>query len=104
MVSANINKAIKISKARRVVIDNCEFDASKLDARVDNQGAYIARSLAAINIQEQNGAQGTMTISIKNCIFKDTTQGSIENVVADMDTAGAIKIKKEKAARSSGFL
>ena len=67
MVAVNTNKAIK--EARSVVIDNCEFDASKLDATVDNQGAYTTRSLVAIDIQEQNGAQGAITISIKNYIF-----------------------------------
>ena len=104
IIAANTNKGIKISKAASVTVDNCEFDATNLrdDGSVDDH----ARSLSAIDIQEQNNAvavQGAMTVSITNCLFKDIPQGTIEGGVADSDTAGAIKIKTEKAARSGGF-
>ncbi|MBO4695456.1 MAG: prepilin-type N-terminal cleavage/methylation domain-containing protein [Clostridia bacterium] len=102
-VAANTNKAIKISKAKSVTIENCIFDATNLDSTVDVAGAFTARSLAAIDIQEQNGATGKMTVVITGNTFKDIPQGAITGGVADSDTAGAVKIKTEKAERSSGF-
>ena len=103
-ISTSTNKGIKISKAKSVSVENCEFDAINLrdDGSIDDH----ARSLSAIDIQEQNNAsavQGQMTVSITGCTFKDIPQGSTEGGVADSDTAGAIKIKTEKATRSGGF-
>jgi len=100
VVSANTNKGIKISKAQSVTIENCEFDAKNLkeDGSIDNK----ARSLSAIDIQEQNGVLGQMTIKIAGCLFRAIPQGQIEGGVADSDTAGAIKIKTEKSG--AGFV
>lgn len=109
VVAANTNKGIMISKAKSITIENCVFDATKLDSTVDNPGLYTGRSLAAIDIQEQNLAQGKMTITITNCLFKDIPQGSLESGIPDSDTAAAIKIKTEKPyevnsnGRSAGF-
>ena len=104
-VAANTNKAIKITAAKSVTIENCVFDATNLDSTVDVEGAFTARSLAAIDIQEQNAKNGfgKMTVVISGNTFKDVPQGALTGGVADSDTAGAIKIKTEKAARSSGF-
>ena len=100
-IAANTNKGIKISKAKSVLVENCEFDASKLQPTASAD--YYARSLSAIDIQEQNGAAGKMAITIKDSRFTDVPQGSLTGNIADSDTAGAIKIKTEKAERSSGF-
>ena len=108
-IAANTNKGIKISHAASVTIEGCEFDATNLDASIDNPGQFTARSLAAIDIQEQNvsyaadAGNGAMAVTIKNNRFIRVPQGSTEGGVKDSDTAGAIKIKTEKAARSAGF-
>ena len=119
-VSARTNKAIKVNHAKKIVVDNCVFDARNMDASQDVPGAYTARSLAAIDIQEQNlklstgadAGNGKMSIEIKNSTFNSVPQGAIKAGIADSDTAGAIKIKTEKApgegattiaGRSAGF-
>ena len=101
-LAASANKGIKISKAKSVEVDGCEFDTSKLDPSVDVAGAYTARSLAAIDIQEQNNGAGQMTISIKNSKFTGVPQGSLESGVKDSDTAAAIKIKTEVTCAQPG--
>ena len=98
MVSANTNKGIKISKAASVTIENCEFDASRLTAEAtsDQSGSH-ARSLSAIDIQEQNTIEnGKMVVSITGNYFKDIPQGDEKFGVADADTSAAIKIKTEE--------
>ena len=103
VVAANANKGIKISKAKSVTIENCTFDASNLigSATGDVSGTH-ARSLSAIDIQEQNKDNQKMTVTIKNNIFKDVPMGS-QTYGVDTDTAAAIKIKTEPSNSGKGF-
>ncbi len=107
-VAANITKGIKICSAKSVVIENCEFDSSKLNCVVSGDETSM-RSLSLIDIQEQNYIQNSsstqkMTIKITGNYFAYAPQGSTTGGVADSDTAAAIKIKTEKQnERSAGF-
>ena len=97
-VSTGTNKGIKVSKAEKVVVENCVFDARLLsDEGISGttQDEVYNRSLSCIDIQVQNGALGAMRIEIKNNTFVNIPQGSITNNVADSDSAGAIKLKVE---------
>ena len=99
-IAANTNKGIKISKAASVSVENCVFDASNLVgvAANDTSGTH-ARSLSAIDIQEQN-LSSTMSIQIKDCSFDYIPQGELK-YGADTDTSAAIKIKSEGQGFSS---
>ena len=101
VVAANTNKGIKISKAASVTVENCEFDASRLVgvAANDPSGSH-ARSLSAIDIQEQNVSE-KMSVAIRNCVFKDIPQGQVKGGTADADTSAAIKLKAEVQGFSS---
>ena len=55
------------------------------------------RSLSCIDIQVQNGTLGPMDIVIKGNTFVNIPKGAWTNDVVDSDSAGAIKLKTEKA-------
>lgn len=100
-IAANTNKGIKISKAASVTVDNCVFDAANLVGAASNdQSGSHARSLSAIDIQEQN-TSATMAVTITGCTFKDIPQGTEFAGVKDSDTAAAIKLKAEVQGFSS---
>lgn len=101
-ITANITKGIKISNAKSVVIDNCEFDATKLAIMQDALNSS-AQSLSLVDIQIYNGTTPT-DVTITNCYFEGSIQGKTvvptivdsSGVLADSDTGAAIKLKVEK--------
>ena len=102
-ITANITKGIKIYNAKSVLIDNCEFDATKLAVVQGGTNSDI-QSLSLVDIQID--VSGT-DITITNSHFEGAPQGSIAvpNFInengewADSDTGAAIKLKVEKGAQ-----
>ena len=100
-INMNINpaqtKGIKIAKAKEVYIEGCTFDATGVQGAPTDPTVFnpFARSVSLIDIQEQNTSE-QMKITIKNCTFKGSPNGSVMNGKVGTDTAGAIKIKSEK--------
>ena len=99
-ITANITKGIKIYNAKSVLIDNCEFDATKLTVVQGGTNSDI-QSLSLVDIQID--VSGT-DITITNSHFEGAPQGSIavptfidaSGEWADSDTGAAIKLKVEK--------
>ena len=102
-ITANITKGIKIFNAKSVLIDGCEFDATKL-AVVQGAVNSNIQSLSLVDIQLNTGATD---ITITNSHFEGAPQGSIavpacvnaSGELADSDTGAAIKLKVEKGAQ-----
>ena len=100
-IAANITKGIKIYQAANVIIDNCNFDATKLEVMQDAVNSD-KQSLSLVDIQIGTGCTGT-NITIINSHFEGAPQGStaVPTFVdasgewADSDTGAAIKIKAE---------
>ena len=105
VVTAGSTKGIKISKAKKVVIDGCVFNADNMDPTAQaaqGQTQYVQRSLSMIDIQEQNpAADGKMEVEITNCTFVSAPKGVGVGSIDDTDTAGAIKLKAESQGFSS---
>ena len=102
-VSSNITKGIKISAARSVTVENCDFDASKLNCITSGIDSDM-RSLSLIDIQEGNTRRGDgqqMSVKISGNRFVAAPQGKLSAGTADSDTAAAIKIKAEDVGFSS---
>ncbi|MBR5987498.1 MAG: hypothetical protein IK037_02915, partial [Clostridia bacterium] len=102
-ITANITKGIKIYNAKSVLIDNCEFDATKLTVVQGGTNSDI-QSLSLVDIQID--VSGT-DITITNSHFEGAPQGStaVPDFInangewADSDTGAAIKLKVEKGAQ-----
>ena len=96
-VSTGTNKGIKISQANLVLVENCVFDAGRLDENGTGetiQPEVYNRSLSCIDIQVQN-ATGKMTVEIRGNTFVNIPKGKWTNNTYDSDSAGAIKLKVE---------
>ena len=99
-IAANITKGIKIYQAANVIIDNCNFDATKLDAYQEGNNSAM-QSLSLVDIQIRGTCTGT-NITITNSYFGDVPQGKTAvptGTLEDSDTGAAIKLKVEGGAQ-----
>jgi len=93
-VEASTLKGIKIQSAKSVVIENCEFDGSKLNG-TSGDDISQTRSLSAIDITIEDSSIVKVDIKITDCIFKNIPYGD----GSPYDTAGAIKIKDQQGGK-----